>query len=218
MPASNEGSVIFVIDDDAVVREFVALVLASEGFAVEARAGGAEFLATYGGERGCAIVDLHMPGMDGLRLQEEMSENGILLPIIFLSGGGDIPSTVRAIKAGAVDFLTKPVRREVLLSSIRSALELGNKVSAEVDRCHEASSRMTALTKRETEVMELVIAGLSNKEVGKALGISHRTVEIHKGRIMQKTGATSLLGLAQLAQACLLPASGLANEARTLRK
>jgi FixJ family two-component response regulator len=147
---------------------------------------------------GCAIVDVNMAGINGLQLQEEMLKRGLRLPIVFLTGNGNIPMSVRSIKVGAVDFLTKPVTRERLLDSIRAAIQAGERVQAQVLKQQRARSLLADLTEREREVMSLAVQGYPNKEIARRLDISHRTVEIHKARIMHKTGATNLLDLARL--------------------
>lgn len=144
-------------------------------------------------------VEILMPEIDGLQLQEELSRRKILLPIIFLTGHGDIPMSVRAIKAGAVDFLTKPVKREKLLACVRSALAEAEQRINEVLHNHDALSCLAKLTKREREVMTLAVQGCSNKVIASRLGISYRTVEVHKSKIMHKTGAKNLLDLARIA-------------------
>lgn len=192
---------IFIIDDDLAVRDSLALMLEQEGLRVEQFDSAEAFLAAEPGECcGCAIVDIRMQGMDGLQLQAELTRRGVLLPIIFLTGHGSIPMSVNAIKAGAVDFLTKPVSRAHLLAAVRSAIQIDEKLLAQVAHNHEAQSRLAGLTSREREVLELAIAGHSNKEIARLLGISHRTVEIHKSRIMHKSGASNLLELTRIAQ------------------
>ena len=141
-----------------------------------------------------------MPEMGGLQLQQELFRRKILLPVIFLTGHGDIPMSVKAIKAGAVDFLTKPVTREKLLTSVRSAFLEGKKQMRAVMHNQETRSRIATLTKREREVMTLAVQGCTNKEIASQLGISHRTVEIHKSKIMYKTGAANVIDLAQIAR------------------
>ncbi len=193
-------STVFIIDDDPAVRDSVAMMVEQEGIAVKTFDGGEAFLADYQHECcGCAVIDVRMPGMNGLQLQKEMVARKILLPIIFLTGHGDIPMSVGAIKAGAVDFLTKPVTREKLLASIRPAIRESEKLLAQAASTDEAKSLLASLTEREREVMALAIAGFPNKEIARRLGISHRTVEIHKSKIMHKTGAINLLDLASIA-------------------
>lgn len=197
----NQEPIVFVVDDDPAVRDALTLLLEQEGLAVRAFDSAERFLAACGaGCRGCAILDVRMPGMDGIQLQEELSRRAVLLPVIFLTAFGDIPMTVQAIKAGAVDFLTKPVTAAALMHSVQAALAESERLQAQAASNSAASSRLAALTLREREVMLLAVAGHSNKEIGRRLGISHRTVEIHKGRIMQKTGAGTLLDLARVAQ------------------
>jgi FixJ family two-component response regulator len=198
----NDRTTVFVVDNDPAVRDSLALLLEGEGFAVETFDCAESFLAAWRPlPRSCAIVDIRMPGMDGLRLQEELSRRGVLLPVIFLSGHGDIPMSVRAIKAGAVDFLTKPVTGNALLESVNAALIESDRLASRCEANQSAASRLAALTLREREVMLLAAGGLPNKEIARRLGISHRTVEIHKARIMHKTGAETLLDLARLAEA-----------------
>ncbi len=193
---------VFVVDDDPAVRDSLALFLEQEDIAVEAFDGAEAFLAACRpASRGCAIVDIRMPGMDGLRLQTELSKRGILLPLIFLTGHGDIPMSVRAIKAGAVDFLTKPVTGAALLESVRAALSDCERLTSQAEVNQTAATCIASLTEREREVMALAVDGLANKEIARRLGISHRTVEIHKARIMHKTGADTLLDLARIAEA-----------------
>jgi FixJ family two-component response regulator len=192
---------VYIIDDDAAVRDALSLMLAQDGLMVESFECAEDFLAflpQHG--RGCAVVDICMPMMDGMTLQEELLAREVTLPIIFLTGHGEIPMSVRAIKAGAVDFLTKPVTRERLLSSVRTALMLSEKAYDQAMKIEMTRNRLNELTEREREVMSLAILGQSNKEIARHLGISHRTVEIHKAKIMHKTGAMNLLELARLAQ------------------
>lgn len=200
----NNHATIYVIDDDAVVRDALALLLEQDVFSVETFASATDFLAvceSAAGPRNCAIVDLRMPGMDGLQLQEALTQRGIRLPIVFLSGHGDIPTSVRAIKAGAVNFLTKPVTGAALRESIEAALQEGARLYAQSQAQQTAAMRLDSLTEREREVLFLAAEGLPNKEIARKLGISHRTVEIHKARLMHKTGATTVLDLVRLVDA-----------------
>lgn len=192
---------IFIIDDEPAVRDALSMMIEQEGFKVKLFCGGVEFLADYHQEElGCAIIDVRMPGMSGLALQKEMNERSILLPIIFLTGHGDIPMSVGAVKAGATDFLTKPVTREKLLASIRPAIIESEKKLCQAACVKEAKFLVDSLTEREHEVMLLAINGFPNKEIARRLQISHRTVEIHKSKIMHKTGASNLLDLASIAR------------------
>ena len=197
MPATT----VFIVDDDPAIRDALTLMIEQVGIAVEAFDSAEAFLAGCQTEGcGCVIIDMRMPGMNGLQLQEELSSRGVLLPIIFLTGHGDIPMSVRAIKAGAVDFLTKPITREQLLLAVRAAIREDEKLLALTASNQQAVSRLARLTSRELEVMALAVQGYPNKGIARHLGISHRTVEIHKARIMDKTGATNLLDLARIAQ------------------
>ncbi|GKS69365.1 two component transcriptional regulator, LuxR family [Nitrosomonas sp. PY1] len=198
MNTYNKPSV-FIIDDDIAVRDSLAMMIEQAGMSVQSFASARAFLSVYHASfLGCIIVDIQMPLMDGLQFQEELSRRKIVLPIIFLTGHGDIPMSVRAMKAGALDFLTKPVIREKLLSSINIAFSEAEKRVSALVRNEEMTSRLAKLTKREREVMVLAIQGLSNKETASCLGISHRTVEIYKSHIMYKTGAQNFLDLARI--------------------
>lgn len=193
---------VFVVDDDAAVRDSVCLLLETAGLAVEAHDSAESFLAALDPQRyGCLVLDMRMPGMGGLELQAELARRGALLPIIFLTAHGDIPMTVRAMKAGAADFLTKPVDGAELIERIEAAL-----VRARADRESEAArqearARLAALTEREQEILALAVAGCTNKDIARRLGISFRTVEVHRSHILLKTGAATLIELAQLVAA-----------------
>ena len=190
---------VFIVDDDAAIRDSLSLMIEQENIAVQAFESAETFLAAYQPEcRGCAIVDIRMSGMDGIELHEALLKRNILLPIIFLTGHGDIPMSVQAMKAGAVDFLTKPVTRERLLIAIRAAIQQSERLLSENANHQEALSHLSSLTERERDVMLLAVQGHPNKHIARELGISHRTVEIHKSKIMQKTGAINLLDLARI--------------------
>jgi len=181
---------VFIVDDDKVVRHALSLLIETAGYTVLSFGSAESFLDACSADwRGCLILDVRMPGMDGPTLQKVMMERGIKLPVIFLTAHGNIPLTVRTIKAGAMDFLTKPVEAKVLLERINAALSLNS-------RFVEARERLSSLTEREQEVMELAVAGKSNKAIARELDISPRTVEIHRSRVMHKTNASSLLELA----------------------
>jgi FixJ family two-component response regulator len=198
----NGKATVFVVDDDPPVRDSLTLLLEQEDFLVETFDSAEDFLETGRSmPQSCVIVDIRMPGMDGMQMQTELSKRGILLPIIFLTGHGDIPLSVRAIKAGAVDFLTKPVTGTALLESVQAALRESERLNLQAETNQTAAARIATLTGREREVMALAVDGLPNKEIARRLGISHRTVEIHKARIMHKTGADTLLDLARIAEA-----------------
>jgi len=191
---------IFVVDDDAAVRDSLRMLLKADGHDVATFASAQEFLDVCTPEtQGCVILDVKMPGMDGPTLQEELNRRAVRLPIVFLSGQGTIPITVRTIKAGAVDFLTKPVDGSELLACVRDALKAGM-AAQELDADRNSSaSRLSTLTDREREIMELTIEGRTSKEIARQLAISYRTVESHRAHILRKTGAANLIELARLA-------------------
>jgi FixJ family two-component response regulator len=196
---STTNPTVFIIDDDSAIRDALSLMLEQENMAVATFGNAEDFLNSYQAKcKGCAIIDIRMPGMDGMELHEVLLERNILLPVIFLTGHGDIPMSVQAMKAGAVDFLTKPVTREKLMTSIRVAIQKSEMVLEENTNHQEALSRLADLTERERDVMLLAVQGLPNKHIARELGISHRTVEIHKSKIMHKTNAVNLLDLARI--------------------
>ncbi|MGV3581002.1 MAG: response regulator transcription factor [Methylophilus sp.] len=190
---------VFIIDDDSGIRDALSLMIEQENIAVQTFENAETFLDTCQAEcKGCAIVDIRMPGMDGMELHETLLKRNIHLPVIFLTGHGDIPMSVKAMKSGAIDFLTKPVTREKLLISVSAAIRESERLLTEITHHHEALSRLKELTSRERDVMLLAIQGQPNKNIARQLGISHRTVEIHKSKIMHKTGAENLLDLARI--------------------
>lgn len=194
------GLKVFIVDDDDAVCESLSTLLDAEGFAVTAFPGATEFLeALKPNHQGCIILDINLPQISGLDLQATLKERGIDLPIIFLTGFGDVPKATAGLKAGAVDFLEKPVDNEVLLEAVRKALEIGAQRSGEKARQQEVEALYAHLTPREKEIIVLLARGYSAKQVGRALGISHRTAEIHRARIMEKLGVQSLADLVALA-------------------
>lgn len=197
----NRQPTVYIIDDDAIVRDALQLLIEQEGIAVETFDSAEAFLRhCRPDDCGCAVVDIRMDGMDGLQLQAELNRRGIRLPIVFLTGHGDIPMSVRAIKAGAQDFLTKPVTGDRLLHAITTAFEESARMLRKTETNLQAASSLASLTEREREVMALAVAGHPNKEIARRLGISHRTVEIHRTHILRKTGAANLLELVRIAQ------------------
>jgi FixJ family two-component response regulator len=197
---NNANATVFLVDDDPAIRDSLTLMIEQEGFTIKAFESADAFLTAYQPEHfGCAIIDIRMPGMDGMQLQEALNKLNIMLPIIFLTGHGDIPKSVKAIKAGAVDFLTKPVTREKLMASVKSAIQESARRLSDNSHHQDALSHINSLTSRERDVMMLAIQGQPNKEIARRLGISHRTVEIHKSKIMHKTGAVNLLDLVRIA-------------------
>ena len=199
-PMSHATPIVFVVDDDVSVRESLELLIRCEGWQPETFASAREFLARPRGlVPSCLVLDVSLPGLSGLDLQKDIAVERPDMPIIFITGYGDVPMTVQAMKAGAVEFLTKPFSDDVLLSGIRQALE-----RSETALGHEAEMRIlrdryASLTGREREVMALVVAGLLNKQVGSDLGISEITVKAHRGRMMQKMKADSLADLVNMA-------------------
>ena len=190
---------VFIIDDDAAVCHSLMLMIEQEGISVQVFDSAEAFLKQYDPDsKGCIVADINMPGMNGLQLQEILNNRGGVLPVIFLTGYGTIPQSVKAIKAGALDFLTKPVTRAKLVAGIRSAFSECEKQQLTDKHHRKAKNFLSKLTEREKEVIVLVVQGLSNKEIATSLGISHRTVEIHRSHIMHKSGATSLLELVQI--------------------
>jgi len=195
------NATVFVVDDDSAVRDSLSLMLEQEGIAVESFENAETFLTACRQEpHSCAIVDLYMPGLDGMQLQAELSRRGILLPIIFLTGHGDVPLSVRAMKAGAVDFLCKPISGAVLLASVQEALAESERLGLRAEQSGTASALVASLTKREHDVLLLAVEGLSNREIARQLGISYRTVEVYKAGVMHKTGAASLVDLVRLVE------------------
>ena len=202
-----KDATVLVIDDDPAVRDSLALLLEGEGMTVTAFDSVEAFLATFRPlPRSCAIVDVRMPRTDGLQLQEELQRRGVILPLIFLTGHGDIPLSVRAIKAGAFDFLTKPITSAVLFKKVEAALLESEALGTQAHAIQQAKACVAELTERERQVMVLALDGLSNKEIARHMNISYRTVEIHKSRVFIKTGVKTLLELSAIAQA-----SGLAR-------
>lgn len=182
---------VYVVDDDAAVLEGLTAMFDAAGLAVEAYASAEAFLEAYRPEQsGCLVLDVSMPDMSGPELQAELNRRGVLIPIVFLTAHGDIPTTVKTIKAGAVDFLTKPADGAVLLKRVRAALA----------RSAQVSEGLASLTEREREIMVRVAAGQASKEIARELDISHRTVEIHRARVMQKMKVRSVLELADIAR------------------
>lgn len=191
----------FIVDDDPAIRQSMASALTKRKLSVATFESAAQFLAEVDGSRpGCLLLDLSMPEMDGLQLQQELAQRAIELPIIFITGQGDIPNSVKAIKAGAIDFMEKPFRLELLLQRINEAFAADTAARESRQQYEENRSRFERLTQRELDVMKAMIAGAAtSKEVAKKLGISNRTVDHHRARIMEKTGARSMAELASLA-------------------
>lgn len=196
---NSSNGIVFIVDDDASVRSMVTRLFRTSGWRVEAFSTATEFLDYERPESpGCVVLDVEMPGLNGMELQKRLAEKHADLPIVFMTGHGDIPMSVKAIKAGAVDFLPKPVSDEKLLEAVIQAIDASahrEKVSADVD---EFRQRCASLSKREREVMELVITGMLNKQIASKLGITQATVKAHRGRVMGKLGIRSVAELVRL--------------------
>ena len=199
-PMSHATPIVFVVDDDVSVRESLELLIRCEGWQPETFASAREFLARPRGlVPSCLVLDISLPGLSGLDLQKHVAVERPDMPIIFITGYGDVPMTVQAMKAGAVEFLTKPFSDDALLSGIRQALERSESALGDEAEMRTLRDRYASLTGREREVMALVVAGLLNKQVGSDLGISEITVKAHRGRMMQKMKADSLADLVNMA-------------------
>jgi two-component system response regulator FixJ len=194
---------VFVVDDDADLRDALAQLLETAGLAVESYPDGPSFLRGYEQDRpGCVLLDVAMPGMSGMEVQAALTARGEMLPVVFLTGHGDIPMAVRAVQAGAMDFLEKPVTGADLVERVRRALAHDRELRELRAAIRAVRERCARLTARERDVMVRVIEGASSKEIGRALGLSPRTVEIHRAHIMHKMGADSLADLIRLAAHC----------------
>jgi FixJ family two-component response regulator len=192
--------IVFVVDDDISVRESLELLIRHEGLKVETFTSAQEFLTRPRERRpSCLVLDVSLPGLNGLDLQKLMRPERPDVPIVFITGYGDIPMTVQAMKAGAIEFLTKPLRKEPLLSAVRNALERSRLVLGREDEMQILKVRYASLTSREREVLALVASGAPNKQIGSELGISEITVKGHRGRMMRKMMADSLAELIGMA-------------------
>jgi len=195
----NAEPVVFVVDDDEAMRNSLKWLIESTGMSVRTYGSADEFLANYyPGRAGCLLLDVRMPGMSGLELQGQLARQAIRLPVIIITGHGDVGMAVRAMKAGAVDFIEKPFNDEALLSSIRQALAFDERQRALQTQRAEIAARLAELTPREHEVMEMVTDGSPNKEIAAALGVTAKTVEAHRARVMEKMRAGSLAELVRM--------------------
>ncbi len=191
---------IFVVDDDEGVRNSIRFLLKSVGLATRTLSSASEFLETYKpSQPGCLVLDVRMPGMSGLELQQQLNLRGAIIPVIFITGHGDIPMAVEAMQHGAFDFLQKPFRDQDLIDRIQRALERDAHNRAALAQHDRIRARFESLTPREQEVLSLMTSGKPNKVMAGELGVSQRTVEIHRARVMEKTGAGSLAQLVRMA-------------------
>jgi two-component system response regulator FixJ len=203
----TSSSTIYVVDDDPDVRDSLQILLEYSGFNVKAFESALKFLsADIRQMDGCLVADIRMPDMDGLQLQDELVRRNVGLPVIVITGHGDVPLAVRAMRAGAIDFLEKPFREEALLESIRRGLLHGKEHRSD-ENSGEISARIKTLTQREHEVLKLVVEGNTSKEVARTLDISPRTVDIHRGHLMEKMQAGKLADLVRMALSVRIGAS-----------
>ena len=195
-----DGRTVFVVDDDISVREALESLIATAGFQPQTFATAQEFLARpRTAAPSCLILDVSLPDLNGLELQRRLADQRMEMPIIFITGRGDIPMSVQAMKAGAVEFLTKPFGDQVLLDAVANALERSRTALADAAELEALRERFASLSRREQEVMKLVVSGLLNKQIGGELGISEITVKAHRGKVMRKMKADSLADLVNIA-------------------
>lgn len=184
---------VHLVDDEEAIRRSAAFMLRTSGLRVKTYESGLEFVkASTALERGCVLLDIRMPGVDGLEVQEALKQRGVLLPVVIMTGHGDVALAVHAMKAGAVDFIEKPFEKQVLLDALHQGFELLERRTFGNERASEASIRLQALTQREREVLDGLSQGLPNKTIAYELGISPRTVEIHRANVMAKLSVKSL--------------------------
>jgi FixJ family two-component response regulator len=202
MRASRDSdALIAIVDDDASAREGLQSLIRSAGWRVETFVSAQEFLGRRGAEApSCLILDLQLPGLSGLDLQKQMAEVGLEIPIVFLTGHGNIPASVQAMKAGAVEFLTKPLDEQKLVDAIHEAIERDRRTRQQHAEIRELRERYESLTAREQQVMQEVVSGLLNKQIAAALSITEFTVKIHRGQVMRKMRADSLPDLVRMAE------------------
>jgi len=197
----ESDALVAIVDDDPSVRRGLQRLIRSAGWKVETFASAQEFLARPSGiSPSCLVLDLQLPGLSGLDLQQRMADLGLDIPVVFLTGQGNIPASVKAMKAGAIEFLTKPVDEQNLLKAIEEAIERDRRTRQQQTEMHELRRRYESLTVREQEVMQLVISGLLNKQIAGELTITEDTVKFHRGHVMRKMCADSLADLVRMAE------------------
>lgn len=197
---SEAGPLVYIVDDDSAVRDALGLLMKSVGLACETYESATDFLVSYDTRRpSCLVADIRMPGMSGLELQQELHSRHAQIPILFITGHGDVPMAVNAMKNGAMDFIQKPFRDQDLLDRINRALHSDEDRRSSWQEISDIRERMDKLTPREKEVMEMVIKGNANKVIALDLGVSQRTVELHRARVMHKMGVRSLADLVRIA-------------------
>ncbi|SCZ59675.1 response regulator transcription factor [Thiohalomonas denitrificans] len=200
---NSEQPTVFIVDDDEAVRDSLSWLMRSVGLAAESFPSARAFLDNYAPSRpGCLVLDIRMPGMSGLDLQEQIRERGMELPVIFISGHADVPMAVRALKSGAFDFIEKPFNDQVILERVQRAIEEDRETRCRTAAKADVLGRINRLTPREKEVLDLVVEGAPNKVISTTLGVSLKTVEAHRARVMEKLQAGSLSELVRLVLFC----------------
>jgi len=199
MSTHGQQAIVHIVDDDEAICSSLRMLLKSRGMPAVSHGSAEEFLAKYDPEQpGCLVLDVRMPGMSGLELQDELNRRGAIIPVIFITGHGDVPMAVEAMQHGATDFLQKPFADQEFAERIQRALALDQRNRAALDQKDQIRARLAALTRRELQVLQLVTLGKPNKIIAAKLGVSQRTVEIHRAHLMEKMGATSLAHLVRM--------------------
>ena len=194
----SNDAIVFIVDDDEAVRQSTAWLIESIGLKVNTFVSADEFLENYNNESGCIVMDVRMPGMSGLEAQEEMKARGISLPLIFITGHGDVPMAVRALKRGAFDFIEKPFNDQLLLDAVQRGLKQNSEARESLIQNESIDKRISSLTPREHEVMLRVTEGKPNKVIAHELNVSIKTVEVHRARMMEKMEASSVAELVKV--------------------